>query len=96
MMATITANYASMASGHQGLVATWQRIEGHLADLDATVGATADMKAEALLSYQALKARWSLSAADRQRALHALGDLVEQARVHYQQVDAALAAQFGG
>lgn len=95
-MATITANYASMASGHQGLVATWQRIEGHLADLDAAVGATGDMKAAALSSYQALKARWALSASDRQLTLRALGDLVEHARTHYQQVDAALAAQFAG
>lgn len=95
-MATITANYAAMASGHHGLVTTWQRIEGHLTDLDTAVGATGDMKAAALSSYQVLKARWALSATDRQRTLRALGDLVEHARSHYQQVDATLAAQFGG
>ena len=34
-MASIVVNYASMASGHDGLLATWSRIEGHLAELDA-------------------------------------------------------------
>ena len=94
-MVMINANYGVMAAGHEGLVATWQRIEGHLGDLDRIVASTHDMKAQALLSYQALKARWSAAAQDRQTTLKALGDLVEQAREHYQQVDAALAAQFG-
>ena len=44
-MASIAVNYAAMASGHDGLVATWSRIEGHLAELDAHVAGTADMTA---------------------------------------------------
>jgi len=67
-MASIMVNYAAMASGHDGLVATWGRIEGHLADLDAHVASTADMTADTLLSYWALKARWDASAEQRQAA----------------------------
>ncbi|MEO7125480.1 MAG: hypothetical protein ABI382_10715 [Nakamurella sp.] len=93
-MTTIQVNYGSMAAGHDGLVATWGRIEGHLADLDATIVATGDMRSEALTSYVALKAKWDASAADRQIALHALAAAVDSAAQSYREVDAAAAAQF--
>ena len=35
LMASIAVSYAALADGHDGLVATWNRIEGHLAELDA-------------------------------------------------------------
>ena len=94
-MASITVNYASMASGHDGLVATWTRIESHLAELDGHVGGTADMTADTLLSYRALKARWDASAEQRQAVLHALATLVGRAGEQYRQVDTSMAAQFG-
>jgi uncharacterized protein YukE len=94
-MASIAVDYAAMASGHDGLVATWNRIEGHLAQLDADVAATADMSAETLVSYRALKARWDASAEQRQGVLHALATLVGRAGETYRQVDTSMAAQFG-
>ena len=94
-MATIAVDYAAMASGHDGLLATWNRIEGHLAELDAQVAATTDMSAETLLSYRALKARWDASADQRQGTLHALATMVGAAGDQYRQVDTAMAAQFG-
>lgn len=93
-MTTIDVNYGSMAAGHEDLVATWGRIEGHLAELDRTIATTADMQSEALASYVALKARWDLSAADRQVALQRLAQAVESAAQTYREVDAAAAAQF--
>lgn len=94
-MASIAVNYAAMASGHDGLLATWNRIEAHLAELDAQVAATTDMTAETLLSYRALKARWDASADQRQGTLHALATTVGAAGDQYRQVDMAMAAQFG-
>lgn len=94
-MATIAVNYAALAGGRDGLVATWQRIEGHLADLDARVAATADMDAETLTGYRALKARWDAAAQDRQAVLQSLANLVGRAGEQYRSVDAAMAAQFG-
>lgn len=93
-MTTIRVDYGAMAAGHEGLVATWGRIESHLADLDATIAATGDMSAEALRSYLARKARWDSAAADRQIALHALARSVDSAAQAYREVDAAAAAQF--
>lgn len=93
-MATINVNYGALASGHDGLVATWGRIESHLGELQQVVGGTSDMKAEALVSYLALKAKWDASATDRQVALKGLADFVEAAGQHYRSVDAAMAAQF--
>jgi uncharacterized protein YukE len=93
-MTTINVNYSAMAAGHEGLVATWGRIEGHLADLDSAIAATADMRSEALASYVALKAKWDASAADRQAMLHALAASVDAAAQSYREVDAAAAAQF--
>ncbi|MBM9466686.1 WXG100 family type VII secretion target [Nakamurella leprariae] len=95
-MAVIEVNYAAMAAGHDGLVATWGRIEQLLGELDATVAATADMQAETLVAYRGLKARWDASAADRQLTLRALADAVAGASEQYRQVDAAMAAQFLG
>lgn len=95
-MATIRADYGVMSAGHEGLVATWQRIESHLADLDRVVASTHDMRADAIVAYQSLKTKWVASAADRQVVLKSLADLIAQARDHYRQVDAALAAQFAG
>jgi len=94
-MATIAVNYAAMASGRVGLLATWSRIESHLAELDSQVAATTDMTAETLLSYRALKARWDASAEQRQGVLHALATAVGAAGDQYRQVDTAMAAQFG-
>ena len=94
-MATIAVDYAAMAGGRDGLLATWNRIEGHLAELDAQVAATTDMTAETLLSYRALKARWDSSADQRQGMLHALATAVGAAGDQYRQVDTAMAAQFG-
>jgi uncharacterized protein YukE len=93
-MATISVNYAALAAGHDGLVATWSRIEGHLAELETVVGGTSDMSAEALRAFVALKQRWSAAAQDRQVALQGLAALVKEAGEHYRSVDAALAAQF--
>ncbi len=93
-MTTISVNYAAMGSGHQGLVATWGRIESHLSELDQLVAGTGDMRADALQAYAALKMRWAASAADHQQALRALAGLVDQAAERYRQVDTALAAQF--
>jgi uncharacterized protein YukE len=93
-MTSITVRYSALASGHDGLQATWGRIEGHLRELDGIVGGTADMSAEALTAYQALKARWSAAADERQLALQSLAELVRAAGEHYRSVDAALAAQF--
>ena len=94
-MAAISVNYSALASGHDGLVATWNRIEGHLSELDAQVAGTADMTAETLLSYRALKARWDATAEQRQSVLYALATLVGRAGEQYRQVDTAMAAQFG-
>jgi uncharacterized protein YukE len=93
-MTTIRVNYAAMGAGHQGLVATWGRIEAHLADLDATVAATGDMRSDALTAYAALKARWTAAAEERQSTLRALADSVDRAAQTYREVDAAAAAQF--
>ena len=93
-MASITVNYAGMSAGHQSLVQSWNRIEQLLADLDATVAATHSMKAETLQAYLALKARWDGAAADRQLALQALAQKVDQARELYQDLDRRTAAMF--
>ncbi|QNK81415.1 WXG100 family type VII secretion target [Nakamurella sp. PAMC28650] len=93
-MTTIRANYGVMSAGHDGLVATWGRIESHLDRLDSTVASTADMSAEALAAFRMIKARWDTAAADRQLVLRSLAQAVGDARTHYQQVDRALAAQF--
>ncbi len=94
-MATIAVDYGALSGGHDGLVATWNRIEAHLAELDARVAATADMSAETLIAYRALKARWDAAAQQRQNVLHALSAVVGSAGEQYRQVDASLAAQFG-
>ena len=93
-MSTITANYGVMSAGHEGLVATWGRIEGHLQNLDADVAATNDMDANALTAFKLLKVRWDAAAVDRQLLLHGLAEAVATARMQYEQVDRALAAQF--
>lgn len=93
-MTTIQVNYASMTAGHENLLATWGRIETHLAELDRTIAATADMQSETLASYVALKARWDMSAADRQEMLQRLAQAVDSAAQTYREVDAAAAAQF--
>jgi uncharacterized protein YukE len=95
-MATIKANYGAMSAGHEGLVATWGRIEAHLGQLDSTVASTSDMSAEALTAFRLLKAKWDGSAADRQVVLKGLAQAVGEARAYYQQVDRTLAAQFPG
>lgn len=94
-MTAIRANYGVMSAGSDGLVATWGRIETHLGQLDTDVAATADMDAAALSAFRLLKARWAASAADRQVVLRGLAEAVGAARTHYQQVDQAMAAQFG-
>lgn len=96
MMVTISANYAVMSAGQDGLVATWGRIESHLAQLDSTVAATADMDAEALVAFRVLKAKWDSAAVERQAVLKNLAEAVGRARIFYQEVDRSLAAQFGG
>jgi uncharacterized protein YukE len=93
-MTTIRVNYSAMSAAHEGLVATWGRIESHLAELDATIAATGDMRSEALTAYTALKARWTASAADRQTVLRALAAAVDRAAQTYRETDAAAAAQF--
>lgn len=93
-MTTIRANYGVMSAGHEGLVATWGRIESHLGRLDLDVAATADMDANVLTAFRLLKIRWAASAADRQVVLRGLADAVEAARTNYQRADQALAAQF--
>ena len=70
-------------------------IMGHLAELDAHVAGTADMTADTLLSYRALKARWDASAEQRQAVLQALATLVGRAGEQYRQFDVSMAAQFG-
>jgi len=94
-MASIAVDYAALSGGHDGLVATWNRIESRLAELDSQVAGTADMSAETLVSYRALKARWDASAQHRQRVLYALATMVGRAGEQYRQVDTAMAAQFG-
>ena len=94
-MATITVNYGAMSSGRDSLAATWNRIEGHLAELDARVAATADMSAATLVAYRVLKSRWDASAQQRQNVLHGLATVVGNAGDQYRQVDASMAAQFG-
>lgn len=94
-MTSIAVNYAALAEGQEGLVATWNRVEGHLAELDARIAATADMDAQTLTSYRALKARWDAAAQDRQAVLQGLASLVGRAGEQYRTVDAAMAAQFG-
>ena len=94
-MASISVSYAALSDGHDGLIATWNRIEGHLVELDAAIARTSDMSADTLVSYLALKARWDASAAERQGILQSLATSVGQAGERYRQVDAAMAAQFG-
>jgi len=94
-MASIAVSYGALAGGHDGLIATWNRIESHLAELDAVIARTSDMSADTLVSYRALKARWDACAAERQRVLQSLAASVGQAGERYRQVDAAMAAQFG-
>ncbi len=94
-MTTIAVNYAALAGGQDGLVATWQRIESHLTELDSRIAATADMDAQTLTNYRALKARWDAAAQDRQQVLQSLAALVGRAGEQYRGVDAAMAAQFG-
>jgi uncharacterized protein YukE len=94
-MASIAVNYAALSSGHDGLLATWSRIESHLAELDSLVAGMADMTSDTLLSYRALKARWDASADQRQGMLQALATLVGRAGEQYRQVDTSMAAQFG-
>lgn len=95
-MTEIRVNYGAMSAGHEDLVATCARIEAHLAELDAAIAATGDMRSEALTSYLGLKARWDASAADRQVTLQALANAVDSAAQTYREVDAAAAAQFAG
>ena len=95
-MAVISVSYAALSSGHDGLVATWTRIEGHLADLAGSVGVTADMRSDALAAYLTLKQRWDVAAEERQLALKSLADLVAQAGEQYRATDAQLAGMFGG
>ena len=94
-MASIAVNYAALSSGHDGLLATSRPIDSHLAEPDSHAPATADMTADTLLSYRALKARWDASADQRQGVLQALATLVGRAGEQYRQVDVTMAAQFG-
>jgi uncharacterized protein YukE len=94
-MTTISVTYAVLADGQEGLVATWNRIEGLLADLDSRIAATADMDAQTLTTYRALKARWDAAAQERQLTLQGLASLVGRAGEQYRTVDATMAAQFG-
>ena len=93
-MTAIRANYGVMSAGQEGLIATWGRIEAHLGQLDSTVGATADMDADALTAFKVLKTNWDAAAADRQVVLKGLAEAVGSARAYYQQIDRSLAAQF--
>ncbi len=95
-MGTITADYGAMERGRDDLTASWQRIEAHLADLDAAVAQTGDLQAAALQQYLALKAKWSANAAERQIMLRRLTELLDEARRRYAETDAMLAAQFAG
>lgn len=90
----IKVNYAALDVGQDGLLGAWTRIDALLADLDAQVVASGDMEADALAAYQALKARWSEGAAERQLALKSLSDHLGNARDHYRQVDQAMATMF--
>jgi uncharacterized protein YukE len=94
-MTTIAVSYGAMAGGHDGLLATWGRIERLLADLHTVASGTASMTAETVTQYLALKARWDAAAEDRQYVLHGLASLVGEAAHRYRAVDAAMAAQFG-
>ena len=93
-MTTIRVNYGALGAAHSGLVATWGRIEAHLAELQASVSATGDMQSEALVAYRELQRRWVAAAADRQAVLRALAQLVDDAASAYRRADAAAAAQF--
>ena len=95
-MTVIRADYGAMERGHGDLLATWQRIEAHLAELDAAVAATGDMQASTLTQYQTLKGKWTSSATERQAVLRQLTQLLDEARQRYIDTDAALAAQFTG
>lgn len=93
-MTTIRVNYGALGAAHSGLVATWGRIEAHLADLQASVSATGGMQSEALAAYRELQRRWAATAADRQQVLQSLARLVDEAGAAYRRADAAAAAQF--
>lgn len=93
-MAIIAANYAAMAGARDDLVATWGRIEEHLAELDSTIAATGDMSSEALAAYLPLKAQWDGCALERQETLQSLADAIESAAETYREADAAAAALF--
>ncbi len=90
----IHADYATMSSGQENLVSSWNRIETHLAELDTLVAGTSDMQADTMSAYVALKSRWTSSAGERQTLLKLLSDSVGNARDRYQQTDAGLAAIF--
>lgn len=93
-MTTIRVNYRALSTAQSGLVATWGRVESQLADLQATVSATGDMRSDALAAYRELQRRWAATAAERQTVLHSLARLVDEAASAYQRADAAAAAQF--
>lgn len=93
-MSEIFVDYAAMATGHDGLVATWNRIEGHLSELNTLAAATGTMQAETLSAYLALKATWDAAATERQQALKQLAASLAQISTNYQQTDRTLAAQF--
>ena len=93
-MTTIRVNYGALSSAQSGLVATWGRVESQLADLQATVSATGDMRSDALAAYRELQQRWAATAAERQTVLHSLARLVDEAASAYRRADAAAAAQF--
>lgn len=93
-MTTIRVNYGTLSSAHVGLIATWGRIESHLADLQTSVAATGDMQSDALAAYRSLQQRWTATAADRQTVLQALARLVDEAGQAYRRADAVAAAQF--
>ncbi|NNG35618.1 WXG100 family type VII secretion target [Nakamurella aerolata] len=93
-MSEIFVDYAAMSTGHDGLVATWNRIEGHLSELNALAAATGSMQAETLTAYLALKTQWDAAAGERQLALKQLAASLAQISANYQQTDRTLAAQF--
>ncbi len=93
-MTFIKVNFAGMQSAHDGLVATWGRIESHLVELDTAVSATSSMKAETLQAYYMLKSQWDLAAVDRQITLQALATAVAVASDQYRLVDQQAAAMF--